>query len=65
VARPEDRELLEQSLAQHKEELRIAVQELRLAARSWSDPIRQRPIIWLATAFLLGLWLGRDRRING
>ncbi len=64
MARPENREALRQSLEQHKHELRLAVQDLSVAARSWSDPsesIRLRPGAWLAGAFVVGLWLGRGR----
>ena len=58
MASAEDRETLRQSLEQHKQELRVAVQDLGTAARSWSDPttsIRERPIPWLVGAFVLGL----------
>ncbi len=62
----EEREALEQSLEHHKDDLRAAVRDLGVAARSWSDPatsIREHPIIWLAGAFLMGAWLGRDHRV--
>jgi hypothetical protein len=65
MARPEEREVLRQSLEQHKEELRLAVQDLRIAARSWGSPsesIRLRPGTWLVGAFAVGLWLGRGGR---
>jgi hypothetical protein len=65
MARPEDRESVRQSLEQHKHELRIAVQDLGVAARSWSDPselIRQHPGLWLLGGFLFGVWLGRGVR---
>jgi hypothetical protein len=55
---------MRQTLEQHKEELRLAVQDLSVAARSWSDPaeaIRHRPAAWLTGAFIVGLWLGRGR----
>ena len=64
MARPEDREALRQSLEQHKHELRLAVQDLTVAARSWSDPsqsVRLHPVAWLAGAFAVGLWLGSGR----
>jgi len=66
MASAEDREMLRQSLEQHKQELRIAVQDLGTAAKSWSDPtasIRERPIPWLIGAFVLGWWFGRDNRV--
>lgn len=62
----EDREALEQSLEHHKDDLRAAVRDLGVAARSAGDPatsIREHPIIWLAGAFLIGAWLGRDNRV--
>jgi hypothetical protein len=64
MARPEQRDALQQTLEQHKQELRLAVQDLSIAARSWSDPsesIRLHPGVWLAGAFVVGLWLGRGR----
>jgi hypothetical protein len=64
MASPETREALRQTLDQHKEDLRLAVQDLSIAARSWSNPsesIRLRPGVWLAGAFVVGLWLGRGR----
>jgi hypothetical protein len=64
VASPEQREALRQNLEQHKQDLRLAVQDLTVAARSWSDPtesIRLHPGTWLASAFVFGLWLGRGR----
>ena len=64
MASPEHREALQQNLEQHKQELRVAVQDLTVAARSWSDPsesIRVHPGAWLASAFLVGVWLGRGR----
>ena len=63
MASPQEREVLRQSLEQHKQELRLAVVDLGVAARSWTDPaesIRQHPVPWLVGAFLVGLWLGRD-----
>jgi hypothetical protein len=66
VARPENPELLRQSLEQHKQELRVAVQDLRVAARAWSHPresVREHPVAWLAAAFLFGLWFGQDRKV--
>jgi hypothetical protein len=65
MARPEEREVLRQSLEQHKQELRLAVQDLGIAARSWSNPsesIRLHPGMWLLGAFAVGLWLGRGGR---
>jgi hypothetical protein len=64
MASAENREALRQALEQHKEELRIAAQDLSIAARSWSDPsesIRLRPGAWLGGAFVVGLWLGSGR----
>ena len=64
MASPEQRETLRQNLEQHKQDLRIAVQDLTVAARSWSDPtesIRLHPGSWLTGAFVFGLWLGRGR----
>ncbi len=64
MASPQEREALRQSLEQHKQDLRLAVQDLSIAAKSWSDPaeaIRLRPLAWLAGAFVVGLWLGRGR----
>jgi len=64
MASPEHREALQQNLEQHKQQLRLAVQDLTVAAKSWSDPaesIRLRPGTWLAGAFVFGLWLGRGR----
>jgi ElaB/YqjD/DUF883 family membrane-anchored ribosome-binding protein len=57
----EDREVIRQSLHEHQRELREAVEELKLAARSYTDvrdPIRENPVKWLAAAFAVGLWLG-------
>jgi hypothetical protein len=65
VASTEKREVLRQSLEQHKQELRLAMQDLGTAARSWGDPalaIRHHPAQWLVGAFLVGVWLGRDGR---
>ena len=62
LASSDSPEAVRQSLEQHRHELRVAVQDLGQAARSWSDPtvaIRYRPITWVAAAFLLGAWLGR------
>lgn len=64
MARPEGREALQQALEQHKQQLRLAVQDLTIAARSWSDPsesIRLHPGAWLAGAFVVGFWLGSGR----
>ena len=64
MASAESREALRQALELHKQELRFAVQDLSIAARSWSDPsesIRVHPGAWLASAFLVGVWLGRGR----
>ena len=61
MASPEHREALEQNLEQHKQELRLAVQDFSTAARSWSHPseaVRQHPGRWLVGAFVVGLWLG-------
>ena len=64
MARPEEREVLRQSLEHHKEELRLAVQDFTVAARAWSDPsesMRVHPGAWLTGAFLVGFWLGSGR----
>jgi hypothetical protein len=57
----EDREVIRQSLHEHQRELREAVEELKLAARSYADPrdpIREHPAKWLTAALAVGLWLG-------
>jgi hypothetical protein len=62
MASPEERETVRQSLEQHTQELRLAVQDLGIAARSWSDPsevVRSHPAGWICGGFLVGLWLGR------
>ena len=64
MASPEHREALQQNLEQHKQELRLAVQDLTVAAKSWSDPtesIRLHPGSRLTGAFVFALWLGRGR----
>jgi hypothetical protein len=56
----EERQLLRQSIDEHRRELRLAVDELREAARSWTprDAVRERPLPWLLGGLLVGLWLG-------
>ena len=65
MAVPEEREAIRQNLEEHKREIRVAVEELTQAAKSWPDPrerIRSRPGAWLLGGVLVGLWIGwRDR----
>jgi hypothetical protein len=64
MAPPERIATLRQSMEEHKHELRLAVDELRIAARMWTDPrdaVREHPAVWLGGGLLLGLWLGWDR----
>jgi ElaB/YqjD/DUF883 family membrane-anchored ribosome-binding protein len=64
MAVTEERQVLRQSLEEHKSELREAVTELKLAATSYADvrdPIRERPFRWLAVGVVVGLWLGWRR----
>jgi hypothetical protein len=62
----EQRETLHQSIEFHKGELRLAVEELRVAARPWtvlSEAIRARPLYWLLAGGAVGCCLGmRGRR---
>ena len=61
MAEPEDRELLRQTLDEHRREFRMAVEELKGAARSLADPrdpIRDRPLLWLVGGLFGGFWLG-------
>lgn len=61
MARPEEREVVRQHMEEQKRELRLAVDDFREAARSWTDPrdlIRERPGTWMVGGLLLGLWLG-------
>lgn len=67
MATLEEREALQQSLAEHKRELRAAVQEVGEAARAWTDLgdfVRRSPGTWLVSGFVVGLWLG-GRRNHG
>ena len=55
------REDLLQSIEQDQEEVRVAVQELTVAARSKldvSEHIKESPLTWAMGAFLVGFWLG-------
>jgi len=64
MAVTEERQVLRQSLEEHKSELREAVNELRLAASAYADvrdPIRERPLRWLAMGIAVGLFLGWRR----
>jgi ElaB/YqjD/DUF883 family membrane-anchored ribosome-binding protein len=57
----EDREVIRHSLHEHQRELREAVEELKIAAKSAADPrdpIRENPAKWLTAALVVGLWLG-------
>ena len=57
----EEREVIRQSLEEHQRELRDAVEELKLAAKSYADPrdpIREQPGKWLVIGVAAGLWLG-------
>jgi hypothetical protein len=66
MANRAQRETLHQSIEFHKGELRLAVDELRVAAQPWtalSEAIRARPLYWLLAGGTLGCWLGmRGRR---
>jgi hypothetical protein len=64
MATPEERAALEQRAAEHRNELRSALQDLERAARAsvdLRDAVRERPGPWLGGALLLGLWLGWPR----
>ena len=64
VARPDDPEELRHNMEEHREELRLAVDELRVAAKKWTDPgdiVREHPVPWLVGALAVGLWLGWHR----
>ena len=57
----EERELIRHALEDHRRDFRTAVQQLKEAARSATDPrepIRERPREWMLGAVALGLWLG-------
>ena len=57
MASREQRETLHQSIEFHKGELRLAVDELRVAARPWtalSEAIRARPLYWLLAGGAVG-----------
>jgi len=62
------REDLLQSIEQDQEEVRVAVQDLTVAARSKldvSEHIKESPLTWAMGAFLVGAWLGtRDASPN-
>lgn len=62
----EERRRLQSSLARDEQELAVAVQDLREAARRMLTPrnaIAQRVGALMAGAFVVGLWLGhRSRR---
>jgi hypothetical protein len=65
VSSLESREVIEQSLEQHKQELRVAVADLSTAARPLSRPrdrVRAQPVLWVIGACLLGVWLGCGTR---
>jgi hypothetical protein len=66
MASREQRETIHQSIEFHKGELRLAIDELRLAARpltALSEAIRARPLSWLLAGGAVGCWLGmRGRR---
>jgi len=60
----EERQLIRHSMEEHRQQLRLAVQDLKDAARSWTDirdPIRERPVPWLLGGLLLGFCLGLRR----
>ena len=64
MARAESREALRQAMEEHRHQLRLAVEELKVAARMWTDPrdaVREHPGPWLAGGLGLGLWLGWQR----
>ena len=64
MAQPEEREVLLQHIEEHKRELRMAVDDLREAAKAWADPrdlIRERPGAWILGGVAFGLWLGWRR----
>lgn len=57
----EQRQDLLQSIERDEEEVRVAVQELTVAARSTldlSEHIRKFPLTWAIGALLVGVWLG-------
>ena len=60
----EQREDLLESIERDQEEVRVAVQELTVAARSTlslSEHIKEFPLAWATGAFLVGAWLGSRR----
>jgi hypothetical protein len=64
MAQPEERDVLLHDIEEHKRELRLAVDDLREAARAWTDPrdlIRERPGAWILGGMAFGLWLGWRR----
>jgi hypothetical protein len=59
------REELLQSIERDEEEVRVAVQELAEVAGAKLDVgerIKEHPLMWVAGAFLVGVWLGNRRR---
>jgi hypothetical protein len=55
------RQELETRIQRDRDELRQALDLVRIRAREQLDPrwrVRERPIPWLAGAFCVGLWLG-------
>ena len=57
----EQREDLLQSIERDEEDVRVAVQELTVAAHSTfsaSAHIKQFPLTWTIGAFCVGMWLG-------
>jgi len=59
------REDLLQSIERDEEEVRVAVQQLADVAGAKLDVgerIRAHPLMWVAGAFLVGVWLGKPRR---
>ena len=60
----EEREVIQHSLEEHQREFRVAFQELKQVARSYTDPrdpIREHPVRWLTIGAAVGLWMGWRR----